>query len=351
MEIYADIDPLFLTTALRTAITTPDEDRERNRLQLQRWFPPVLVNSVNFEWMDQASLRTFTEAMPARAFDAEAPVKGREGLTKKSGQMIPFSEKYLITEHDKIQEMAAAAAGDAQAVAALDALFRDVDRGVRALNARMEIAYAELIRLGTVTINEFGVEPVVVDFGRSGSNTHTPAIAWSNVATAVPFAEEQVALDAMRDNHDLLWSDLVVITNSNTYREWAATDAVRNSFNSVRQLDQLPESALQGLRRDLGLPPVFVYDAMARGVGASSGTKSIPDGDWLYVPANSPIGATQFGTPAIAGQAGLDFELNQQPGPVAYVGREIDPFGTMTVIDALGFPVAYDINATYRMVV
>lgn len=351
MEIYADIDPLFLSNALRALIQQPDEERSQNRFQLGRWFPPVLTNSTDFEWFDKRSLRTFTEAMPFRAFDTEAPLKGREGLQKKSGQMIPLSEKYAVTELDKIKQMAAAAAGDTEAVSALDEIFQDIDRGVRALRARMEIAYAEVIRLGTVTIAENGIQTEPTDFARNANNTSTAAVAWSLPATADPYAEEQAALDVMMDEQDLDWDDLVVVTHRNTYREWAATDAVRNSFQSVRVQDILPDSELAALRRDLGLPPVVLYNAQAKGFGDSSATQLIPDGDWIYLPANGAIGATQFGTPAIAGEAGLDFELNQQPGPVAYIGREVDPLRVMTVIDALGFPVAYDINATYRLVV
>jgi len=351
VEIYADIDPLFITNALRALIMQPDEDRSENRLQLARWFPWVLTDGIDFEWTDKRSLRTYTEAMPARAFDTAVPLKGREGIQKKSGQMIPFGEKYLVTELDKVKQMAAAAAGDADAVESLAAIFNDLERGVRSFRARMEIAYAELIRLGTVTIAENGVKPEPTDFGRNANNTHTVSVTWSTAATAAPYEEEQAALDVMLDEQDLDWTDLVVVTHRNTYREWALTDSVRGSFQSVRVHDTIPDSELAALRRDMGLPPVVTYNTRAKGYGDASAAQLFPDGDWCYLPANGAIGATQLGTPAVAGEAGLNFELNQQPGPVAYIGRELDPIKVMTVFDALGFPVAYDTNATYRMVV
>lgn len=351
MQIYADIDPVFITNAFRALLTQPDEDREVNRFQLGNWFPTAFIAGTNYEWNDKRTLRTFTEAMPARAFDTEAVIKGREGVQKKSGSMIPFAEKYIITELDLVMQ-AAARASDPEAAADLDEIFRDLERGVRALRARMEIAYAECIRLGTISFAENGMQPEAVDFGRSANNTSAAGTAWSDVANADPNAEEDAVLDYLLDEQDLDWDDLIAVCNRNTYREWAATDAIRNQFNSVRVLDTIPDSELARMRRDLGKPDIVQYNASARGYGQASGTKLIPDGDWLYLPKNGPIGATQYGAPAITNMpGGVNFELQQQPGPVAYVGFEVDPPRSYTVIDAIGMPVAYDINATYRLTV
>lgn len=350
MQIYKDIDPLFLSNALRALITQPDEDRKVNRFELGRWFPNVNVESDKYEFNDKKSLRTFTEAMPFRAPDTEAPIKTRTGDQKKSGQMIPMGEAYIYTETDQMKRAAAAAAGDQSAIDSLDAIFDDLATADRAMRARMEICYAELIRLGTVTIAENGLAPETIDFGRNGTNTHAVTVPWSTVATADPFNEEKVALDVLEDEQDLLPEDLIVVTHRSTYREWAATDAVRNSLQTTRVLDRIDPGDLASIRRDAGLPEVFVYSARAKGYGGSV-SQLMPDGDWVYMPRNGALGATQFGTPASAGIAGVDFEPANHPGAVAYMATTPNPPTVYTVFDAIAFPVLYDTNATYRMTV
>ncbi len=351
MHIYQDIDPVFLSTALRALITQPDEDRADNtRLSLARWFPFVVAGGVEWEWTDKASLRTFTEAMPARAFDTEARIKGREGWQKKSGAMPPFAESYVVSELDML-EIAAAARSDADVQSALSEIFDDLSRGFRAFVARMEIIYAELIRLGTITINENGVNPEPIDFGRSASNTSTAAVAWSVSATADPFGEEEAALDVLKDEQDLDPEDLVVLTHRSTYREWAATDAVRNSLQTVRVHDRISDTDLASIRRDHGLPPIVQYNRSARSYGSGSATQLMPDGDWIYVPANSPLGTTQFGTPVAAQLPNLATVGAAGDGPLAYVEYENNPPMATTTVDFLGLPVLYDPDATYRLVV
>lgn len=351
-NIYDDIDPTFLSLALRALITRPDEDREQNRISLQRWFPisGTFLPGLDWEFDDKASLRTYTEAMPARALDTAVRLKGREGFQRKSGQMAAWGEGYLIREHDMVRQ-AAVAADSAAKAARLTEVFDDIARGFRAFNARMEILYAEIIRLGTMTIAENGVQPTPTNFGRAAGNTHTVAVAWSNAATADPFTEEETALDVLKDEQDLDPEDLVVLTNRATYREWAATDAVRESLQTVRVHDRLSDAELATIRRDHGLPPIVIYNRSARAYGASSGSKLFPDGDWIYAPANTPLGATQLGTPPSADMPGVDVRSGAGNGPVAYIEYETNPAQMRTILDLIGAPVEYDPNATYRMVV
>lgn len=349
MNLYTEIDPVFLSTALRALITQPDEDRDRNQFLLSRWFPAALVGGVEWEWTDKASLRTFTEAMPARAFDAAARIKAREGYQKKSGAMLPFAESYIVRELDMLKQ-AQAARTDAEIANALSEVFDDITRGFRAYRARMEILYAELIRNGTMTIAENGIQPEAIDFGRSANNARTASTVWSTAATADPFGDEEGCLDVLADEQNLFWNDLVVLCNRATYREYTQIQAVQDAHPSFRVVDRLSDSMVQELRREHSLPPVLVYDASAKGYGGSA-AKLIPDGEWIYLPANSPLGATQYGTPVAASMPGLEQVGAEGSGPIAYIQYELDPPMSKTTIDFLGAPVEYDPNATLKLTV
>ncbi len=353
MAIYEDIDPAFLSTALRALITQPAEDNAiNNRLTLANWFPinPTFVEGIDWSLTDKATLRTYTEAMPARAFDTTARIKGREGWQKKTGQMAAFGESYVVTEEDMVYQ-AAATANDAEQAAALSEVFDDLNRGVRAFMARMELIYGELIRLGTTTIAENGVQPTAANYGRNASMTHTVSTAWSDSANADPFGEERIALDTYETEQDMTADDLVVLTTQATYREWADTTAVKNSHPSFRVQTEIADEDLQALRARHGLPPIVLYDKSIRGVGSGSASKVFPDGDWIYVPRNLPLGSTQLGTPPAARMPGLEVARAAGNGPLAYIEYETNPAQMSTVLDLVGMPILFDTNATYRMVV
>lgn len=346
-DIYDLIDPAVLTEVAR--LNLADEDRPANALVLERWFPNVSTPKLEWETTGRTT-RTFTNAMPFRAFTTGAPFGTRPGRVRKSGQLPPLSLQFLLTELDRIRQREAVATGGSAAEAVQGDVFNDIAAGIRALRARMEIVRADLAMTGAASIAENGLS-LSVDFGRDPARASTVATAWSNTSTAVPITNETAVMNTMSDEEGLGPDDLVAVMNRATWNEWKATDQVRGAFNSVRVLSVVPDSELSAMRRDLDLPEAIIYNAQVR---TSAGTlrRLISDDKVVYMPRSSVVGQTQFGVPAIADEPEMSLELDDRPGPVAYMTRVIGPpLNVFTVVDAIGFPVFADPDATYCLTV
>jgi hypothetical protein len=346
-DIYDLIDPAILTEVARLALA--DEDRPSNALVLERWFPNTATPNLEWETTGRTT-RTFTQAMPFRAFTTGAPFGSRPGRVRKSGQLPPMSLQFLLTELDRIRQREAIATGGSAAEAVQGDVFNDISAGIRALRARMEIVRADLLMTGAASIAENGLS-LTVDFGRDPTRASTVTTVWSDVANCVPLTDETAVMNLMSDEEGLGPDDMVAMFSRQTWLEWKASAQVRNAFNSVRVLSVVPDSELTQMRRDLDLPEAIIYNAQVRNT-AGNARRVITDGKVVYVPRNSVVGQTQFGVPAIADEPEMMLELDDRPGPVAYMKREVGPpMNIFTVIDAIGFPVFADPDATYCLTV
>lgn len=345
-DIYDVIDPTELTELARLVLA--DEDRPVNEFRLDQWFPAVLTDTIEFSW-GRGTTRSYTQAAPFRAFSTGPRYGTRPGRMETTGQMPPISMAYLMTELDMLRNRELAQGGErARAVLESD-VFADVVRGIKAIENRMEKVRADLLVDGSSTISENGIQ-LTLDAGRDAGREDTVGTVWSDTANATPMNDEETALDVLRDDEGLGPADLVVITNRATWREYKATDQVRNAYPSFRVLDTISVAAANEVRQDNDFPEVVVYDAM---VDTGSGpTKLIPDGKWLFVPRSIPIGDTQYGVPASADLPEISLEQDNRPGPVAYMTREVGPpLNINTVVDALGVPVLKDPDATFALTV
>lgn len=344
MDIYDLIDPTELTGVARLELA--DEDREDNQFILGNWFPNNLVDAIDFEY-STGSNRRFTDAMPFRGFTTESPIGKRPGRAKKSGSMPPLSIKFPLTELDRIRQREASRQGGAAAAAVEGDVFDDITAGVRAAENRMEIARADAIVTGTASISENGVQ-LDVDFGRDAARALSVGTSWSDAANATPRNDEETVLETMSDEEGL--SDFVAVMNRTTWKNWKACDQIRNAFPSFRVADALSVRQANEVRQDNDLPPVIIYNAMTNGVDGTS-RKLIPDNKVIYLPRANALGDTQWGVPAIADEPEVALEQDNRPGPVAYMMRQLDPLVVWTVVDALGFPVMKDPNATFALTV
>lgn len=344
MDFYDLIDPVELTGVARQVVA--DEDQEMNTFQLRRWFPAVNVDSIEFEW-DAGTTRSYTDSMPFRTWTTEAPLGNRPGRIRKSGEMPPLSLKFMLTELDRIRQRQALRGGGLAADAVQGDVFGDIERGIKAMLNRMEIAAADAVVNGSTVLAENGLA-LTVDFGRDAAREDTVANAWSSAGTATPLSDEAAVVEVMEDNEGLSADDLVAVMNRDTWKDWKAADQVRNSLNTVRVLDDIPISGVNEIRRGQELPDVALYNAKTNGVDGTN-RKIIPDGMVVYLPKNAPVGQTQFGVPAVADEPEVALEADQRPGPVAYMMRQLDPLIVYTVVDAIGFPVFGDVDRTYAL--
>lgn len=347
--IYDLISPAVLSNVARLLLA--DEDRPQNEFVLTRWFPPALVNSRTFTW-GGGTTRTFTQPAEFRAFSTGPKYGTRPGRRSHSGQIPPISLAFLMNEADLLNVRELQGSGNALASEAVEGdVFADVENGMRAIMSRMERVMADFLVNGSVSFNERGII-IDVDAGRDAAREDTVGVVWSDTVNAVPMTDEEAVLDTMDDEEGMGPDDFVVLANRASVREYKATDQVRNAFPSIRVMDTIPLSAVNALRVDHDFPPIVVYNADYFNA-AGTKVKVIPDGQWLYVPANFPVGDTQYGLTAASTEIeDIDIEVDDRPGPVAYMVQEIGPpLKVETVVDALGIPVFKDPNSTFALTI
>lgn len=339
MEIYDLIDPAILTETARLALA--DEDRPANQFVLGQWFPNNEVDDIYYS-VTQGTTRSFTDAMPIRSWNTETPMGRRPGRTTMNGEMPPWGIKYLMTEYDRLRQRAAG--GDLAAILEGD-VFADVDRGMQAFLARMEQLYATILVNGSLTIagEENGVRGVSIDYGRNSGNSVTVSDAWSDAADGKPLSDELAMVEFMVDNEGLGAADLVAVANRKTINWMTLSDEVRSAAPTVRTQARLSGAQLNEVRTSHELPALLEYNARSADVGGTV-AKHIPDGYVLYLPAGNAVGETVLGAPPMADE--IELEADNRPGPIAYMGKTIDPLNVYVVIDAVGIPALKDPNAT-----
>lgn len=341
MNIYDLIDPAVLTGIARLELA--DEDRAVNQLRLGQWFPNALVDDIDFEYTSGTS-HAYTQPMNFRAFDTESPIGSRVGIMRKSGSLPALSEKYLITEFDRIKTRAGRGAG-AAADAVMPSVIANIAQGVRAMELRMEIVRASALLTGDATLAENGLT-IDVDFGRDAGRMSTVVTAWSDTANGTPMDDEEAVVEVMLDEEGLGASDLVAVMNRTTSRLLKASDQYTSANQSFRQHTTIPTSAVNEVRADHDLPPIIEYNAQLRGVNGTV-AKVIPDNKVIYLPVSAPVGNTLYGVGAMADEPEMNLELDQRPGPLAYLMRSLDALKVWTVVDGIGMPLLKDPNVTY----
>lgn len=340
MHLYDLIDPVELTGVARLLLA--DEDRPENNLIMEQWFPPALLDDIDYTYSTGTD-RTYTDAMPFRAWNTEAPIGRRPGRATVRGEMPPLSLKFPLTEYDRIRQRAA---NDGILAEALEGdVFGDIERGVRALRSRMAAAAASALVNGTVVIAENGVQ-LTVDFGRTVGNSMTVSNPWSNATLGTPLDDETTVIEYALDNQGIGPSDLVAMMNRTVINDLLVSDQYRNAAATLRVQERLSLDQLNEVRASHEMPQIVEYNART---ADSSGAvaKQIPDATVVYVPRNLAIGETQYGVPAMATEGEVALERDDRPGPVAYMMRDFDPLTVWTVVDAIGVPLLKDPDATF----
>jgi hypothetical protein len=345
-DIYNELIPAAEATQI-ARLMVADEDLVKNQFLLSRWFPPVAVEDIEFRWTT-GTTRAYTPAAPFRNFDVPAHIGTRPGRSRKHGQMPPLSMEYLLTELDqlRIQQLRGTAGG--REVVEGD-VFDDIARGIKAIENRFELVRSDALISGASTLAEKGIS-LTANWGRAAGRASTVGVLWSVPASAVPMNNEEAVLDVMADEEGLAPADIVAVMNRFTWRLYKNTTQVKSAFPSFRVLDTISVAAANQVRQDNDFPEVIVYDAQTQDY---SGTlrKVIPNGKVLYLPKGQSVGQTQYGIPVVASDPEIGLERNDRPGPVAYMSRVTNPYRLSTVVDALGFPVFMDTNATYCLTV
>lgn len=321
-DLYTDlIKPVELTGYAREAL----RDRPENRPSLSNYLPDEYVDDLTFRFSQGGG--ALTDVASYRAFDTEAPLSRREGISVVQGQLPPISRKMRLGEYDSLVLRNAT---DEQR----NLLLRDTERLVREVDARLEVARGQALVHGKVTIAENGVA-AEVDFGRSAEMSVEPANSWATVGTSNPVDDLLLWQEAYIAKNGVAPERLLTSTKIRSYLQRHPQIKAEVSPNATVQTVSLTD--LNGFLQAYGLPPVEVYDVQFNfGAASDNVQRVIPQNKILFLPSGG-LGATLWGTTLEA--ADPDYGITERPGIVASTWRTKDPQGVWSHVAAIALPI------------
>ncbi|MFE0533828.1 major capsid protein [Streptomyces nigra] len=339
MLINADyITPAELTGYVRAGAA----DLAANQFTLARWLPNNEIDDLEYRFTRGGE--GLIEAATFRSYDAESPIAARPGIARITGELPPISRKIRLGEYDRLRQRRL----DGQV---RNALMRDAIRMTRSVSARMELARGEALYKGKLELAENGVI-ATVDFGRKGSHTVVPSVAWTDPAAEILadlLAWKAVYVDSNGQ------APGAILTSERVVALMMRNDELRALVyaGGVSQPSVIAISSINEALRAYGLPPVQTYEARVRVNGVS--TRVIPDDRVLMLPAsgdaNDPestdLGATLWGTTAESLDSDFGIEEGEEPGIVSGVYAEKDPPALWTKAAAIGLPVLANPDLTF----
>ena len=280
-----------------------------------------------------------------RAWDAEASIGNRAGLSHIMGELAPMSRKYRVNEEESIR-LRALTTGNTKPL--VDAIYNDAAKGARAISVRIERARWECMLTGKLVLAENGVFQTI-DYGRNAAMSVTAAIPWTTVGSAVPVTNERAFIKAYRDLNG--FDPAVVIMSADRIDNMLLNTEYRNLATSTNggTPSILTIESLNIIRRSFGLPTIVVFDGLVRVGGVS--TRLLPADKLIFLPpAGRSVGVTLFAATAEAVELAEAKQVSGDHaiGLTAVVDKTFDPVATWTKVSAVAMPVMA--NPDYVMV-
>jgi hypothetical protein len=346
------VDPQELIGYARSA----QLEEERNRLTLSNYLPNDTTPDGDIEFRVTRGAFRDQDAATVRAWDTEAPIAARQGVGKIMGELLPVSRKIPLGEEERLRKRGLERGLTGSANAALvDAIYNDAENMAKAVANRFELFRGEVLVTGKVTLNENGVAPPVVDFGRKAGHTVVllTTTRWSDYGGTAPAYNSdpignmrtwvQAYIDANGVAPGFALTSTRVISTLMQHPAIRSLVAGPGGMSSIVTVDTV-NAALQAF----GLPALVPYDTVVRVAGTQ--TRPIADDKVILMPpVNERAGATLFGTTAEAidlAEARL-ISQDQCPGMVVVPMKESDPVRTWTLATAVGFPVLTNPDLTF----
>lgn len=330
MLLTADFfDPRTITGYARQAL----RDWADNQPSLARWLPWRNLDDLDFRFdTTQGGLTTIA---PFRAFDAEASITGRKGISRVSGTLPPISRKIILGEYDRLRKRA----NPTQAIE--DAILSDVDILVSQIAMTFEVERGDALTNASVTPPGLAE---TISFQRAGGNSVTANVLWSQAfwGTSDPindlltWARYYRRTNGVRPGAILMSEDrLIDMLNSLAVKSMAGT-----VLGTPTVLDQ---ATLNTIMSRNGLPPIEIYEVQYDATGNNSPARVVPNNVVLLLPPpvdpNSPeqtrLGATLLGTPSEADDPRYNV-VDSPSGIIAGNYSQDDPPGIWTKASAIG---------------
>jgi hypothetical protein len=306
---------------------------------LGRFFPDQQLSRNQFRTI--VDNRVPVAAAKFRAWDTEAPLATRQGVSRKRWEVAPISLKMFMGEEHELQFRAY----DRQDFGPIiDQLYDDLATLTESVVTTFEGLRGEVLSAGTCTVPFVDGTTQVIDYGIKAEHKVTAGTLWSDAAADVigditTWQNVYRTTNRNRNPAAILISSRIAgyLLRNTGFRVLLGTTLGTPSAVSLAQI--------QGILQTQGLPPLIVIDEQ---VANTSGvvTSVLPDNKAIFVSANGPIGNTMHGvTPASLGM--VDDEVIQRgtaPGIIGQVWKNHDPYARWSLVEAIGFPAVGNPN-------
>ena len=314
----------------------------RNIPEPEQWigsqFLPVeTINDLRFEYIKGSYEKPIMAAI--MAWDAEAPIAGKKGVTSISGEMPPIKRKIKVEEKELIKFFYPRP-GLGDRATAIGNIYDLVDQMVMACRARMEWLRWQAIATGAVTYNE---EDVIftVDYGVPASQKETLAgtAKWSDLANSDPLGDLERWTEAHVTNTGIPPERMIMSLKTRGYL--LRNEAIRQIITASTKIYISPQQ-LNDLLANFGLPQIVLYDAKVlteNHDGTKTESRFLEQDVIVLLPAPTySIGKLLQG-PTAEALATLKLDSSTKPeGVVATVYSKEDPPSFWIKAAATAFP-------------
>lgn len=331
MELLDNFDHAGITLAARIL-------PEPATTALNAFLPDVTTPSIDWEVQN---IRDENRAARFRSYDAPVEIGKGPSLVRQSGEIPAVGEGYLVGEYRRLLEEQLRGADITEGLR--NAVLNKVQRGVRVIRNRVEIARGQVLSTGKFTLAGEGRLYMEADFGVPDDNFVTPAVAWAPSVDIVGELTEWAAL-AEIGPEAMLVGDLALL-------KLLASEELRNMYgNAFGTPNQLSVNQVNQVFAERNLPAIVpvrrnriqVQDPVT---GADTEVDTFPRYGIAMVPpaAGRTVWGTTFEALELV-QAGI-VEANQAPGIVATVMREGNPGKVFAAVNAVAMPVLSEPNS------
>lgn len=294
--------------------------------------------------IDFAVIGQTNRAAKFRNWDGSYWISPRDTGLEKRVRMLPLGGQLSVGEYERREQEYKRLGGTIQQIL-VDAIYNDLDKLTSYVHNRIELAWANVLTDGILTINENGVDQSV-NFGIPSQQLVTPAGAlWSDTVNSDPLTDL------------IAWHDIYVKQNGrppgrylmslSTARQLQQNTKLINAvFGAVWQRTHITLAEISGVLTQYGLPPMSMDDVYWNFFDVDGvSTEAMPENYFLFLPDNmGDLGFTAWGTPTTVMELNANnVQVETSTGVIGILVREDQPpFRKRTFVDAVALPVIAD---------